>query len=265
MIERTDMTHVIILAGGKGKRMNSEQEGPKVLRKVGGVSLILRTLSAVRPICETPTIVVGFGADQVITATGERYHYVHQAEQLGTGHAVACAKRELAARRDIRHIIVLNGDHPFISTDMLRQLVATREESRASIVMATIVVPDFEDYRIGLNSFGRVVRNANGSVRSIVEFKDADTETRELREVNPNYYCFDPDWLWAHVEKLSNTNVAKEFYITDLVGIAVAEGARVEAFPLADPREGLGVNTPEELASAEASVPGGHRAASDSR
>ena len=226
------MTHVIILAGGKGRRLNSEHEGPKVLRKVGGKPIILRILQSIRPICSDPTIIVGFEGQKVVAATGGRYHYVHQEQQLGTGHAVRCAVHELAARHDIQNIIVLNGDHPFISTEMLRRLVIERESTDAPIAMATIVVPDFEGDRAGLSGFGRVVRDAAGRVRAIVELKDADPETRRIREVNPNYYCFKPAWLWDHINKITNTNAAGEFYITDLVGIAAAEGGRVGAFPI---------------------------------
>ncbi len=244
------MTHVIILAGGKGTRLLSSSENPKVLLAVCGVPLLSRVLRAVRPLCETPTIVVGFGADQVIAATGNREHYVHQREQLGTGHAVLCARDALLGRRDVSNIIVLYGDHPFVSTETLRRLASLREAHHAAVTLATVVVPDFTGDYQAFTRFGRIVRDEKGGMK-IAEFKDADEATRRIREVNPGYYCFEPDWLWSHIGTLSRANAAGEYYLTDLILAAASEGSPIRSFVIADPHEGMGVNTGEEHAIAE--------------
>lgn len=245
------MTHVIILAGGKGTRLRASPESPKVLLPMSGIPLINRVLRAVAPLCARPTIVVGFGADSIIQATGNRYHYVRQEEQLGTGHAVLCARDELRGRSDIDSIIVLYGDHPFVSAESLQRLASLRASKNAVLTLATITIPDFTGEYQAFTRFGRIVRDASGGVK-IVEFKDADEKTRAVREVNPGYYCFKPDWLWDRIGTLSRENAAGEYYLTDLVEMAVAEGSRVDSFTIEDPHEGMGINTEEEYAVAEA-------------
>ena len=244
------MTHVIILAGGKGTRLRASSHNPKVLLAVGGVPLIERVLRAVRPLCVAPTIIVGFGAERVIAATGNRYSYVRQEEQLGTGHAVLCARDALKGRPDIDNIIVLYGDHPLVSTETLRRLASLRAQDGSVLALATIVVPDFTGDHQAFARFGRIVRNGEGKMK-IIEFKDADEATRRIREVNPGYYCFQPDWLWSRIGTLSPANAAGEYYLTDLVQMATAEGPPISSFVISDPHEGMGVNTEEEYAIAE--------------
>ncbi|MEY4731852.1 MAG: bifunctional UDP-N-acetylglucosamine diphosphorylase/glucosamine-phosphate N-acetyltransferase [Candidatus Parcubacteria bacterium] len=243
------MTHVIILAGGKGKRLNSEHEGPKVLRKVGGKPIILRILENIRPICSDPTIIVGFEGQKVIDATGDRYRYVWQADQLGTGHA-ALQARPYLMNEPFANIVVIPGDAPFVSADMLRKLIAARERKNAAVALATAQPADFSGPHHIFWGFGRVIRAANGTVARITELKDATEAEREIREVNCGYYCFRPTWLWEHLDRLDNQNAASEFYLTDVVGLAVQGRESVVAVPIEHIEEGFGVNTPEELETA---------------
>ena len=98
---------------------------------------------------------------------------------------------------------------------------------------------------------GRIIRNADGSVNRIVEFKDASEEERKITEINPSYYCFDTKWLWENIGKVKPNNAAKEYYLTDLLGIATMQGHKVYSVEVKNPFEGMGVNTPEELAVVE--------------
>jgi len=241
-------THVIILAGGKGTRMKSDC--PKVLVELGGKPLISRLLEAVTPVCLRPTVIVGYGSDKVMAALGDRCEYAHQAEQLGTGHAVSVARKDLD-RPDIRNIIVLYGDHPLVSEETVRALVARHEEGGGAVTIATVTVPSFEGDFQAFYHYGRIIRGEEGEVQGIVELKDATDAERAVREVNPGYYCFNARWLWDNIKELENNNKAKEYYLTDMIGIAVKKGERIATTTIQNPPEGMGVNTIEELHIAE--------------
>jgi bifunctional UDP-N-acetylglucosamine pyrophosphorylase/glucosamine-1-phosphate N-acetyltransferase len=243
-----DKTQIIILAGGKGTRMQSN--GPKVLVQAGDEPIILRLLKAVETVCPKPTIIVGYQGEKVIEATGNKYHYVWQKEQHGTGHAVACAKAELE-NKDFERIIVLPGDHPLLSAATLLKLIAAHEQSGAILTMTTGRVDSFDGDFAAFYNFGRIVRNNDGSVMRIVELKDASEEEKKITEVNLAYYCFQADWLWQNIDKLQDLNKAKEYYLTDLVGFACNQGQKIQANIIDDIVEGFGINTPEQLAIAE--------------
>lgn len=242
------MIHVVLLSGGKGTRMKSDL--PKVLHPVLGVPIINRLLASVLPLCPKPTLIVGHKAEQVIAATGNAYHYVLQKEQLGTGHAIQCAKADLVGRSDIDTILVLPGDHPLISTDTLLNLIQAHEQSEATITLGTTVVTDYEGDRAVFEHYGRVIRDSTNVVDRIVEYKDASPEERAVREVNVSYYCFNATWLWQNIDSLRDTNASKEFYLTDLIHIAKEQGKKIEPFIFSN-IECLGVNTPEQLAQVE--------------
>ncbi len=243
------MVHVIILAGGKGTRMKAEQ--PKVLTPIRGIPMIRRVLQAVRPICSKPTIIVGFEGQKIVDVVGDAASYVWQREQLGTGHAVQEARAELD-RPDISEIVVLYGDHPLISEQTGRNLIAVHQSPReATITMATVEVPNFEEHWAIFERFGRILRDSERHVCGIVEWKDATEEEKKIREVNPGYYCFNAKWLWENISRLENKNASGEYYLTDLVGLAVEDGKKVQAMVVEHGEEGMGVNTQEELVIAE--------------
>ena len=238
-------TRIIILAGGKGNRMQSEL--PKVLIPLRGMPIIAHLLREVdrSGIDPRPVVVVGQGADAVKRALGSGYDYVIQESQLGTGHAVQCAEGALAGKADA--VIVLYGDHPFVSAATITKLRELHEREGCVLTMMTVRVPDFDDWRKVLYDFGRIIRDNSGRILRDVEKKDATPEELAVKEVNPSFFCFRASWLWENLRKLKNENAQHEYYLTDLVRIAIDEGERIASMDI-DPRESIGVNTPEHLA-----------------
>jgi bifunctional UDP-N-acetylglucosamine pyrophosphorylase/glucosamine-1-phosphate N-acetyltransferase len=236
---------ILILAAGRGKRMQ-DKEAPKALTLLDGKPLIRYVLDAVGDsgVGEQPVIVVGWQADKVKAELGSDFEYALQIEQLGTGHAVRAARSVLERRAE--HLIVLNADTPFISSSRIAEMARVHLESDASLTMATCTVEDFAGARASFSSFGRVVRDRDGQVFRIVEMKDANEEERSLKECNPGYYCFKADWLWLNLEMLKNDNAQSEYYLTDLVRAAVANGDRIASIA-ADPYEAIGINTADDL------------------
>lgn len=245
------MNHVIILAAGKGTRMKSEL--PKVLHPVKGVPIIKRLLKNIAPICERPTLVVGHKAEDVIASTNNEYHYIIQKEQLGTGHAVICAAQELKGK-DFTNVIVLPGDHPLVSAKTLQSILDLHTQNQSTITLGTLIAPNFEGDNSVFSHYGRIIRNAHGLVDKIVEYKDATEEERAVREVNMFYYCFNAQWLFENISKLTNNNASQEYYLTDMVKIANDQGKTVTAYPVENIAEGYGINTPEQLRMVEDAI-----------
>ncbi len=242
------MNQVIVMAGGKGTRMNMT-DIPKTMIRVEGKPIVEYIVEAAETaVPETkPVVIVGFQGHTIQEYLKDRVICVEQKEQLGTGHAVACAAPILRDRSDIKYVIVLAGDQPLISADTIRTVLDHHEKSQETITLGTVVVPDYSGIHEHLLHYGRIIRKEDGTVSRIVEYKDATEEERAIREVNTSVYCFDADWLWSHIDKLGSDNASKEFYITDLIGMAMEEGRNINAIPLPDPLEGLNVNTPEQL------------------
>lgn len=242
-------TRVIVLAGGKGKRMASDI--PKVALPFRGKPLARHLIDAIiaSGVDTQPVVVVGHQAEKVKELLGNVAEYVLQEEQLGTGHAVGCTEPLL--REKAERIIVLYGDHPFVRSETIQKLAAVPEENPPTILMATAVVPDFREWRVPFYDFGRIVRDEQGAITRIVEKKDATEEELRLTEVNLAFFNFDAAWLWSVLPKISNQNASGEFYLTDLIALALAENRTISTIS-SDPRESMGVNTPEHLSIAEA-------------
>ncbi|MFA5840798.1 MAG: NTP transferase domain-containing protein [Candidatus Paceibacterota bacterium] len=242
-MSKYDKVKIIILAAGKGKRMQSEL--PKALIPLGGKPMIRYILDKVETLSsDMPYIVVGYNKEQIIKQLGDNYHYVIQEEQLGTGHAVNAVKNY--TKDAIGSVVVLYGDQPFTSAETIKRLIEKQNNTKTKIVMATVPIPDFENWRIGLISFGRIIRGKDGHVKRIVEFKDANEEEKNIKELNSGIYAFDAKWLWNNIEKLKNENAQKEYYLTDLIKMATEEGTEIESIEI-DAKEALGANTKEEL------------------
>src|SRR3989344_1018004 len=239
---------LVILAAGKGKRMNSDL--PKVLLPLRGKPFLHYLLEAVQhsSVFNHPTIVVGVGSELIKKEAGSKYHYVTQDEQLGTGHALQCAEKHLKGK--VSDIMVLYGDHPLVDSKTIDTIATAHSKGVSPITMATAKVQDFKDWRAGFYDYGRIIRNGKGKLKKIVEKKDATEEELFVTEVNPSYLCFKASWLWEHLNKLSNKNSQKEYYLTDLPGMAWEEGETITTVSI-DPVAALGANTPEQLAALE--------------
>src|SRR3989338_3069269 len=243
---------VVVLAAGRGKRIHQAFPGvPKVLVPIAGKPMLLRLFDAIEKsgVARGITLVVGPAVEsKVFAAIPPDVRLVLQPEPRGTGHAVLCARPDLG---DAENVLVLYGDHPLIREKTIRRLAEKHVASGATLTMATVPLPDFSGWRAGFADWGRVIRNGDGRVQRIVEAKDATGTELRVTEVNPSFLCFRAKWLWDHLPKVGCENAQGEYYLTDLLGLAVSEGVAVETFPLEDAREALGVNTPEQLAQAE--------------
>ena len=245
MSKRIENVQIVILAAGKGKRMGGDE--PKalaMLRDKPFLRHILDTLETL-DISIKPVIVVGHKKECVQEIIGSHHTYAVQHEQLGTGHAVSSAKTVLHS--DYQTLLVLSTDQPLVSKETIENLIKVHNETKATITLATVVLPDFAEWRAGLKNFGRIVRGRDGSVESIVEFKDANDEEKEIKEVNPALYAFDADWLWRNIDKIKNENAQGEYYLTSLIHMAFEQGEKVQAVPVTNILEGLQPNTKEEL------------------
>jgi bifunctional UDP-N-acetylglucosamine pyrophosphorylase / glucosamine-1-phosphate N-acetyltransferase len=237
----------IILAAGLGKRMRSRK--PKALHPIAGRPMLLHVLTAVRAAFESTgrdaryVAVVGHGAAQVKAVLDDSVRCVEQAEQLGTGHAVAQAQSVASGSA---HVLVINADVPLVSPDTVAGLTARHLEANADLTFLTAVVDDGRGQ-------GRIQRDATGRVTGIVEEAGADAATLAGNEVNAGVYCFRGDWLWPRLSRIERS-AAGEYYLTDLVAMAVREGATVVAVPVDDPAQALGINDRVQLAQAEAVV-----------
>jgi bifunctional UDP-N-acetylglucosamine pyrophosphorylase/glucosamine-1-phosphate N-acetyltransferase len=233
----------IVLAAGKGTRMNSAT--PKVLHEAAGRPILHYVLDACAQLGAATTVVVGHGADEVRNACSAAadLHFVTQEPQLGTGHAVQVAMAAVGNYNDTaRSVLVLAGDVPLLRGSTLRRLCATRESTGASAALVS-----FKTAAPG--SYGRIVRDENGRVISIVEAKDATTSQLRIDEVNASLYIFDERRLRESIKELRSDNAQGEFYLTDVVALMAKAGDRVEAMVLDDPSEAAGVNTANELSA----------------
>lgn len=234
---------VVVLAAGQGKRMRSRW--PKVLHEAAGAPLLAHVLDAARALGpDRVLVVVGHGAEAVRARFADAgVEFVHQAEQRGTGDAVAACAAALAGHPG--PIVVLGGDGPLVEGASLQRLLAAHRAAGGDGM--TLLTVDADDP----SGLGRVVRGRDGSVRAIVEERDADEATLALREVNPGTYAFDAR-LWDLLPTLEDANAAGELYLTDLVVAYLQDGRAVRAVRAEDDtRRLVGVNDRAQLAVAE--------------
>jgi len=233
----------ILLAAGQGTRMRSDL--PKVLHPLLGRPLIHYSLEAVEKASnEKPVVVIGHHADEIRAALGDRARYVLQEEQLGTAHAVRQAEGLLRGSCDL--VIVTYADMPLLRAETLQSLVQAHLAHNGPVTSTTVVQND-------PRGFGRVVRGEDGRVLAVVEEAQATPEQLQIRELNVGAYCFDADWLWDALPKVP-LSPKGEYYLTDLVAVAVAEGVSVQACEIEDINETIGINNRVHLAEAEAEL-----------
>jgi bifunctional UDP-N-acetylglucosamine pyrophosphorylase / glucosamine-1-phosphate N-acetyltransferase len=242
----TDPVSVVILAAGLGTRMKSRTA--KVLHRAGGLTLIehvARTAVSVAP-PENVVVVVGHQAESVQkTLVPSGIQTALQTEQKGTGHAVACAREQLASQEE-GLLVVLYGDCPLLSPETVSRLVAAQS---ASSNAATVITTTLEDP----TGYGRVFRDEEHRyVKAIVEQKAAIPEQAAIREINSGIYCFRSNLLWNYIDRITPHPASGEIYLTDIVELFMNDQLRVQPMHLDDPTEVLGINTRVELAQVDA-------------
>lgn len=231
---------VVILAAGKGKRMVSEL--PKVLHQIGGKPLLAHVLATASRLEATSRLVVyGHGGEAVKNAFAQETNviWIEQAQQLGTGHAIAQA---LPAIDPTSVVLVLYGDVPLIQPETLQPLVAEARRGRLAVLTVELVDP---------TGYGRIVRDEKGRVLRIVEHKEATAEERILREINTGILAVSAEKLQGWVAELDNDNSQGEYYLTDVIALAVRDGVPVEAFAATESAEVQGINDRLQLAELE--------------
>lgn len=229
----------VVLGAGQGTRMRSEL--PKVLHPVLGRPLAWYALEAARQATQSrPVMVIGYAGEMVRQALGEAAEYVVQEPQLGTGHAVMQAEALLNGKTDL--VLVTYADMPLVTAETLSSLIDNQQTHTGPITMLTAVADD-------PRGFGRVIRNADGSVRAVVEEAQATSSQLAVRELNVGMYCFEARWLWGALKRIP-LSPKGEYYLTDLVGLAAADGLSVQAVTAGDVDEVIGINTRVHLAEA---------------
>jgi bifunctional UDP-N-acetylglucosamine pyrophosphorylase/glucosamine-1-phosphate N-acetyltransferase len=191
-----------------------------------------------------PVVIIGHGGEavkQALNSAGFAVQFALQEQQLGTAHAIGCAQPLLEKQAD--QVLVTCADMPLLQEETLQRLVTLHAQSGGVMTMTSVIgeVP---------RGFGRVLRDENGGVSAIVEEAVATPEQLTIREYNVSAYCFEAAWLWENLTRIQ-LSAKKEYYLTDLVEIAVKQGYKVETLVVPDPAEALGINTRVDLAAAE--------------
>lgn len=231
----------LILAAGQGKRIKSNL--PKVLHKVCGKEMVKHVIDTVKKAeIQDINLIIGKGAELVEEKTKDTgVTYSLQAEQLGTGHAVKCAKKFLENKSGV--VAVFTGDTPLIKQSTVESLINNHINNKNAATILTAMVDDPTGY-------GRIVRDESGKVLKIVEHKDCNEEELKIKEMNSAIYCFDIELLVKSLDKLNNNNKQGEYYLTDVIGILKDEGYSIGAV-VTDIEETIGVNSRVQLAEAE--------------
>jgi len=231
---------VVILAAGQGKRMCSAL--PKVLHPLAGRPLLAHVLDAAERLGSAKTVVVyGHGGEQVPSVLGDRdCAWVEQAERLGTGHAV---RHAMPVLQDLDRVLVLYGDVPLVDPETLGGLIEASRDCPLGILTATLGDP---------TGYGRILRDpGTRHILRIVEHRDASPEERDIREVNTGFLVAERTRLQGWLDRLTNDNAQGEYYLTDVIGLAVAEGEEVASVQAPTVEEISGVNDRVQLAALE--------------
>ncbi len=230
---------IVILAAGQGKRMYSDR--PKVLHHLAGRSLLAHVLASAQALHPTMVhVVYGHGGDQVRRdLAAAKVNWVQQAQQKGTGHAVAQAMPQVA---DQALVLVLYGDVPLIRPQTLQNLLASAGPNSLALLTAELPEP---------GAYGRIIRDKMGKVSHIVESKDASPTEAAVREINTGFMAAPAARLKKWLAALRNNNAQGEYYLTDIIAMAVADGVAIETRAPQDLSEIFGINSKQELAYLE--------------
>lgn len=232
----------IVLAAGKGKRMKTLKHN-KVVFKLANKHMIVHTVDLLDNLrIKFKIVVVGFAKKSVMDVLKNRVIYAFQKKRLGTAHAVSCALKKLP--KNISDVLILQGDDSALyQKETIAKLIDLHLLSKASFTFLTIEV----DNPLGL---GRILRDKNGKLISVVEEKDALEEEKKIKEINPACYLISVDFLKKYLKKIEKSKVTGEYYLTSLIDIAIKNYEKIEAVK-AGKILWRGINTPEELKEAE--------------
>ena len=234
----------VLLAAGQGTRMKSDL--PKVLHPLCGKPMVWHVMEALKTATtEKPVVIVGHGAEAVQKYLGETADCVLQEPQLGTGHAAMQAESLLKDKSDM--VIVTYADMPLLRGETFSRLVETQRLNPGPLSLLTVVAQD-------PRGFGRIVRNPDKTVQAIVEEYVATPEQQQIRELNVGAYCFRADWLWNALHRIEKNPKKGEYYLTDILEIAVRDNLPAQAVVHDDFIETIGINTRVHLSEAEAAM-----------
>lgn len=234
----------VLLAAGQGTRMKSSL--PKVLHPLCGKPMLWHVLEALKSAAtEKPVVVIGHGADAVKKYLGDSADCVLQEPQLGTGHAAMQAEALLRDKTD--YVIVTYADMPLLRGETFKRLVETQRLNPGPFSLLTVTADD-------PRGFGRIVRKGDGTVAAIVEEYVATPEQQQIKELNVGAYCFKADWFWDALQRIEKNPKKGEYYLTDIVEIAVKDNLPVQAVLHDDFMETIGINTRIHLSEAEAAM-----------
>lgn len=230
----------VILAAGMSKRMKSAK--PKVIHTLLGKPMLFYSIQAAQSVCDIPpVVVVGHTAEEVKKNTTQPVTFVLQNEQLGTAHAVLMAEESLKEKADL--VVITSADMPLVTDGTLEMLKQLQMSNSGHLSLVSIK----GDRSRG---FGRIIRDETGNVLRIVEEKVATAEELIINEYNAGIYCVASDWLWTALHRVQKSRVG-EYYLTDLLELAVSVGENVEVLTLDDPDEAIGVNNRIHFAEVE--------------
>jgi bifunctional UDP-N-acetylglucosamine pyrophosphorylase/glucosamine-1-phosphate N-acetyltransferase len=234
----------VLLAAGQGTRMKSDL--PKVLHPLCGKPMLWHVLEALKSVTtEKSVVVVGHGAEEVRKYVGDSAECVLQEPQLGTAHAALQAESLLRDKTD--YVIVTYADMPLLRGETFKQLLETQRLNAGPLSLLTVIADD-------PRGFGRIVRKVDGTVEAIVEEYVATPEQREIKELNVGAYCFKAEWLWDALHRIEKNPKKGEYYLTDIVELAVRGNLPVQALVHDDFIETIGINTRIHLSEAEAAL-----------
>ena len=234
----------VLLAAGQGTRMKSDM--PKVLHLLCGKPMLWHVLEALKDAAtEKPVVIVGHGAQDVKKYLGDGAECVLQEPQLGTGHAAMQAESLLRGKTD--YMIVTYADMPLLRGETFKRLLETQSLNSGPLSLLTVIADD-------PRGFGRILRKTDGTVEAIVEEYVATPAQLEIKELNVGAYCFKADWLWAALHRIEKNPRKGEYYLTDIVEIAVRDNLPVQAVVHDDFIETIGINTRIHLSEAETAL-----------
>lgn len=244
MLNNPNFCTAVVLAAGEGKRMKSDL--PKVMHLLGGIPIIGHIVDALEQVAAVKKIVIVVSPKHTLVQEylGKRAEYVVQREQLGTGHATLCT--ESLVKSSSENVMVIYGDLPCLTGQSLQRLLDQHVSQNNQVTMMTTTVSNYTDWQSPFLMYGRIIRSDNGNVKEIIEYKDANEDQRRGHEVNSGLYCFQSNWLFEQLYILKPENVQKEYYLTDVVKIALEQGQKVGSVELSA-EEAIGVTTQEDL------------------